>query len=1315
MSSRSCNLICCQNVELECCEMDVNIKETEKIKRETPTGILRTESGKSRRASVEFKFLKQGEPTSPQPSVDRFSVTFAEDSVKSDSSKCNYYSPRVGRMDKVHFPQGTVDIDDSDEEDYSASVNAIIQRRASTRKSRRRSSRRASSPFSPDILLSNEGGRRRSSVFTTSSGDTAITMDEGMEAVSQEEIFENIKLHKEVLSNVKMQPWNMRKKLKLVVQAKAYIKQHEGALQERLAQSRSTRDMLARWNIYLIKKWQHYRRELANLSNWLVPWERKIKEIESHFGSVVASYFLFLRWLFWVNVVLGIVLISFVAVPEMLTAVPDARKQILKEERYNSTNFQTLWDFGGVFKYSPLFYGWYTYKESKKSGYRMPFAYFITGLVAYAYSFFATLRKMAENSRMSKLSEKDDECIFSWKLFTAWDYMIGNAETAHNRIASIVVGFKEALLEEAEKKREARNWKITGFRILVNTVVLGLLFFSAFAVILVVKRSTEPEARSSVWRSNEITFVMTFISISFPMIFEGLGFLEQYHPRKQLRLQLARIMVLNLLNLYSLIFALFDKINDMTPELESFKRNLTRNNTSVLAYSAGMQCYNSCNSETDTLKAFNLIAAVATNVSFTMYPVMQKAVKNATTEPDKETIDAEFTTGMYTNPMDFLDNYTTELPGNFSSDDSTTFKISTNLPDFVTNSLSTSDGTEESTSASADLILSTATINETSADKPKLQGSAVKKRNCLEICENFTVTPSPIIDESSLNYTTRRRLRNLCWETNFGQELIKLTVMDLVMTILSTLAMDFIRGIFVRFMNRCWCWDLEKVFPQYGDFKVAENILHLVNNQGMVWMGMFFSPGLVVLNIFKLFVLMYFRTWIVLTCNVPHEIIFRASRSNNFYYALLLMMLFLCVLPVGYAIVQIPPSWNCGPFSNYQRIFHILTKTIKRNVPQIVERVLDYIASPAIVIPILLLLVLIIYYLVSLTSALREANNDLKFQLRRERTEERRKMFQIADRRRKGKSGGSGEFSNTPFAKWRKLMSTMPSTGKSFDDTSPRQETNESHQNKEDKVEIGKNKDFFSKFIKKALGKTSSISENENRENENLDEGTDTEQHESLPEDLVSIKDSKPQPPSRLSISSNSFDYQKGLLQKQSSLKSVSESSNKYNPVRDIGSVQQKKQLRQDSSSSNWSDNIPVITISKTESAEFLDVVPEAEKAPVTEKEIVKETAPEAANEFRFKPKIKCALKKQSAEIDEEVIRYFSKDLELKPEPDAGPPSESSEDTARDSSLDTVLAVKSEESAEERTDAPKANPEVASPNESTTESSAEYNENMTSL
>jgi hypothetical protein len=64
---------------------------------------------------------------------------------------------------------------------------------------------------------------------------------------------------------------------------------------------------------------------------------------------------------------------------------------------------------------------------------------------------------MAKNSRMSKLSEKEDECAFSWKLFTGWDFMIGNAETANNRIGSIVLGLKEALLEESEKHRDERK------------------------------------------------------------------------------------------------------------------------------------------------------------------------------------------------------------------------------------------------------------------------------------------------------------------------------------------------------------------------------------------------------------------------------------------------------------------------------------------------------------------------------------------------------------------------------------------------------------------------------------------------------------------------------------------------------------------------------------------------------------------------------------------------------------------------------------------------------------------------------------------
>uniref|UniRef100_A0A0M3KDH8 Transmembrane channel-like protein 2 (inferred by orthology to a C. elegans protein) n=1 Tax=Anisakis simplex TaxID=6269 RepID=A0A0M3KDH8_ANISI len=177
-----------------------------------------------------------------------------------------------------------------------------------------------------------------------------------------------------------------------------------------------------------------------------------------------------------------------------------------------------------------------------------------------------------------------------------------------------------------------------------------------------------------------------------------------------------------------------------------------------------------------------------------------------------------------------------------------------------------------------------------------------------------------------------------------GQEITKLVTMDLVMTIASILVIDFLRGLWVRYCNLWWFWNLECTFPEYGEFKVAENVLHLVNNQGMIWLGLFFVPMLPAINNIKLIILMYVRAWAVMTCNVPARQIFRASRSQPTFYS-------------------------------------VITQVLHKNLSRGLVQAIRYMVSPGIVIPVLLLLLLIIYFLFALVRGLREANTDLSNQL----------------------------------------------------------------------------------------------------------------------------------------------------------------------------------------------------------------------------------------------------------------------------------------------------------------------------------------------
>ena len=82
---------------------------------------------------------------------------------------------------------------------------------------------------------------------------------------------------------------------------------------------------------------------------------------------MVSSYFVFLRWIFWMNLAITVMLTLCVIVPEILGADMNgsgARKKMLPVEEIYGTNLKVMWDFEGILRYTPMFYGYYS-DESK--------------------------------------------------------------------------------------------------------------------------------------------------------------------------------------------------------------------------------------------------------------------------------------------------------------------------------------------------------------------------------------------------------------------------------------------------------------------------------------------------------------------------------------------------------------------------------------------------------------------------------------------------------------------------------------------------------------------------------------------------------------------------------------------------------------------------------------------------------------------------------------------------------------------------------------------------------------------------------------
>ncbi|XP_072916646.1 transmembrane channel-like protein 7 [Hemitrygon akajei] len=214
-----------------------------------------------------------------------------------------------------------------------------------------------------------------------------------------------------------------------------------------------------------------------------------------------------------------------------------------------------------------------------------------------------------------------------------------------------------------------------------------------------------------------------------------------------------------------------------------------------------------------------------------------------------------------------------------------------------------------------------------------------------------------------------------CWETRIGQEMYKLMIFDLIIISAVTLFVEFPRKLLVTFCS----------FPPFTwwgqqQFSVPQNVLEIVYGQTICWIGTFYSPLLPGIATIKYFAIFYIKKVSLMANCQPSTRPFRASSSNFFFLAVLLIGLPLACVPILFSIAVISSSKSCGPFIKFNTTWEIIPTTIN-SFPVGLQKLLYGLGSEIFAVPFFIIVCLILFYLVALSAAHKRVVVQLRDQL----------------------------------------------------------------------------------------------------------------------------------------------------------------------------------------------------------------------------------------------------------------------------------------------------------------------------------------------
>lgn len=217
--------------------------------------------------------------------------------------------------------------------------------------------------------------------------------------------------------------------------------------------------------------------------------------------------------------------------------------------------------------------------------------------------------------------------------------------------------------------------------------------------------------------------------------------------------------------------------------------------------------------------------------------------------------------------------------------------------------------------------------------------------------------------------------RPVCWETFVGQQVYKLVILDFVTHILITFTLNWPRMLIAKYSQ-------SKVAKLVGEqeFDLPKHVLDVVYSQTLCWLGSFYAPVLPLMAMLECFLLFHIKKFACLVNSKPSSVVYRASRSKSLFMMVLLISFIVAVLPVAFAIAEIPPSKSCGPFQGLSTTWSVVVDSFEQ-LPVWIKSILFFFGTAGFAIPVFIVLVLCLYYFYAVSAANKQMVMVLKNQL----------------------------------------------------------------------------------------------------------------------------------------------------------------------------------------------------------------------------------------------------------------------------------------------------------------------------------------------